>query len=385
MGTVEQWRLGPGPSVPASPIYGFTTEAELGFLRWYLATQYTGEGAVVELGCALGRSTLAMLEGLAANAAAASTRLFVYDLFEFDWWLLEQYREQSGAPAGSLVEGASFLEIFRSNLRRYEERLEIRPGDVTAQEWRGGSIGFLFVDIMKSWSIARAVIESFFPSLLPGRSLLVHQDYKHPFAPQILLTMYRLRDHFEPAWSVCGSGVSATVAFRCVRELGRGEIAAALEAGLCDLRSYTIGEIEAALDHALAIVAADPEADLVRAARTVIYADLLAERPEYSLPAAKEELVRRLVRDRARPYLVDGDAALEQSRWSAEISNLQAIRERLTAEIAELRATSERLEAGLSAAERGRREAQGKLDAVVGSRRYRLAGTLAKLVRPFRR
>ncbi|MGE0639837.1 MAG: class I SAM-dependent methyltransferase [Thermoanaerobaculia bacterium] len=371
MGTVEQWRLGPGPSVPASSIYGFTTEAELGFLRWFLATQYTGEGAVVELGCALGRSTLAMLEGLAANAAAASTRLFVYDIFEFDWWLLEQYREQSGAPAGSLTEGGSFLEIFRSNLRRYEERLEIRPGDVTAGKWSDGSIGFLFVDIMKSWSITRAVIEKFFPSLIPGRSLLVHQDYKHPFAPQILLTMYRLRDHFEPAWSVCGSGVSATVAFRCVREIGRDEIAAALEAGLCDLRSYTIGEIEAALDHALAIVAADPEADLVRAARTVIYADLLAERPEYSIPAAKEELVRRLVRERARPYLVEGDAALEQSRWAAEIASL--------------RATGDRLAAELSATDRGRREVQERLDAVMGSRRYRLAEALAKLARPFRR
>lgn len=304
MPRIERWTLRPEDESLASRIYGFTTEAELSFVRWYLATQFTGGGAAVELGTALGRSTAAMLEGLRGNPRAATTQLHAYDRFEFDWWLAEHYAKQSGVEASGVRTGDSFLRLFEANLGAFRDRVEIHAGDLSAHPWRGGAIEFLFVDIMKDWATTRTVLESFFPALEPGLSLLVHQDYKHPFSPQILLTMYRLREYFEPAWTICGSGVSASVAFRCVRKPTRSEIDAALARGLCELGSYTIAEIEAALDHALSIVEGDPEEEvvLVRAARTVIYAELLAERPDFARPAAEVELVRWLVQERTWPY-----------------------------------------------------------------------------------
>ncbi|MFN7942519.1 MAG: hypothetical protein U0X73_13055 [Thermoanaerobaculia bacterium] len=259
---------------------------------------------MVELESALGRSTLAMVEGLSRNAAATGSSVHVYDLMRFDWFLQQEYPKWF--PNGPAYEiGDSFEHLFWHYLEQHRDRVRLHAGDICQQRWEGGPIEFLFVDIMKTWAIAEVVIREFYPSLIPGRSLIVHQDYKHPFAPQVLLTMFRLRDAFDPVWSITGNGCSASVAFRLTRPLSREELRDMTGAGLTDLRSYRIGELDDAIDYALAIVAGDPpeEVGLVQAARSVALLDLMVARPEFVRAGSAYEAVRALALDRIRPFV----------------------------------------------------------------------------------
>lgn len=268
----------------ALQVLGWTTPSELAFVHEYLREHYTGRGAAVELGCAFGRSTVALLSGLVANPRAAGRHLDVYDLFELDWFLHREL-ERAGRAAGLAV-GDSFEPLVRRQIALWRERAHLHVGDIAASPWTGGPIEFLFIDIMKSWSAAAGVIRTFYPALLPG-ALVIQQDYKHPFAPQVLLTQHRLRHHFEPAWDICGDG-SASVAFRVVEPFASGEIEEALAAGLGDLAFYTIGEIETAFAAAVSLVAASPETERARllAARVVLFGELLGSHPESLAGAA---------------------------------------------------------------------------------------------------
>src|SRR5262249_49893454 len=70
----------------------------------------------------------------------------------------------------------------------------VHEGDITTTGWEGGPIDVLFLDVLKSWHINDAVHRDFFPSLVPGRSVVVHQDYgwgSHPWVP---VTVELMRD-----------------------------------------------------------------------------------------------------------------------------------------------------------------------------------------------
>jgi hypothetical protein len=74
----------------------------------------------------------------------------------------------------------------------------------------------LFVDIAKSWSLNEVVVRQFFPCLLPGRSVVVQQDYAFAFQPWIAITMEHLSDHFE---AVAFAEYNSVV-FVCTRAVG---------------------------------------------------------------------------------------------------------------------------------------------------------------------
>ena len=70
----------------------------------------------------------------------------------------------------------------------------VHEGDITQAGWDGGPIDVLFLDVLKSWEINDAVMRDFFPSLVPGRSLIVHQDYAGGYMPWIAIGVELLRD-----------------------------------------------------------------------------------------------------------------------------------------------------------------------------------------------
>jgi hypothetical protein len=84
----------------------------------------------------------------------------------------------------------------------------VHEGDITELGWSGGPIDVLFLDVLKSWEINDAVLRDFFPSLVPGRSVIVHQDYgwgEHPWVP---ITVELMRDSLVLVdWMEWGSHV----------------------------------------------------------------------------------------------------------------------------------------------------------------------------------
>src|SRR5262249_39080698 len=85
----------------------------------------------------------------------------------------------------------------------------------------GEGIEFLLVDVIKSAELARAVVQTFFPALLPGAAV-VQQDFAHYYTSWLHLIHYHLRDHFAPLLDLpesCG------LVFRLTRPLSRDEVA----------------------------------------------------------------------------------------------------------------------------------------------------------------
>ena len=163
-------------------------------LAWLAAEHCTGAGAIVDGGCFLGGSTLALAEGVRANPRAGeSARIDVFDLFEVEPYMVDLYF--SGA---SLSAGDSFRGEFDRVTSEVADLLEVHEGDLGATGWDGRPIELLFVDIAKTWSLNDVVVSQFFPCLIPGRSVVVQQDYAFAFQPWVAITMEYLSDYFEP-------------------------------------------------------------------------------------------------------------------------------------------------------------------------------------------
>jgi hypothetical protein len=61
--------------------FGMTSRQEQQWLRMYAAKRYRAVGAIVDLGCFLGATTIALAEGLQLNRKAKSKQIHAYDLF----------------------------------------------------------------------------------------------------------------------------------------------------------------------------------------------------------------------------------------------------------------------------------------------------------------
>lgn len=143
-------------------------------LLYALARDYAdGSGAIVDAGCFLGGSSAALLAGLRdRDHKWGGPPLFSYDLFQ-----VEDYTRDTFFAGHGLEIGDSFRRLYDENIAPFNAPHTVREGDIIELGWDGGPIDVFFVDILKTWTINKAVHESFFPSLVPGRSLIVHQDY----------------------------------------------------------------------------------------------------------------------------------------------------------------------------------------------------------------
>jgi hypothetical protein len=59
--------------------------------------------------------------------------------------------------------------------------------------WSGGPIEVLFLDLLKTWEINDAVLRDFFPHVVPGRTIIVHQDYGWGQLPWLQMTVELMR------------------------------------------------------------------------------------------------------------------------------------------------------------------------------------------------
>lgn len=194
---------------------GMTTGNEQTFCRNYAREQYTGAGEIVDLGCWLGATTVSFARGLRRNHALTREtrrkRIHSYDLFQ---WHPTMDREVAGTPLeGKFREGDSFLPEFESRTAEWAEYFSVNAGDLKAAPWAGGPIELLFVDAMKWPDTAAFILQSFYPRLIPGVSLVAHQDFGDFFTGWIHLIQYRLRACFEVVQEV---KKSSTVVFKLI-------------------------------------------------------------------------------------------------------------------------------------------------------------------------
>jgi SAM-dependent methyltransferase len=203
---LPEWRRRDVP-VACAGVPTMLTPDELRLLHYLAEERYTGEGAIVDAGCFLGGSTLALADGLRRNlwrrGAGEEKLIHTYDRFEIEGWTIGHFFDKSAQA------GESFKSIFDRNITPYASLVEVHPGDVRHWPWERGPVEILFIDAAKHWTVCDWVTWQFFPRLIPGKSLVIQQDYLyHHWVAWIHVTMEFYSEYFE---YVCDTGVNSVV------------------------------------------------------------------------------------------------------------------------------------------------------------------------------
>lgn len=171
---------------------------ERALLHWAARTGSTGAGSVIDAGCFLGGSTLALGLGLRDRDALAPAppgskpRIHSFDLFR-----IGEERERGYFDDDYPFEvGASTMRLYERNIAPIRDDVVVHPGDINELAQWDLHVGLLFLDIAKSWATNDTVVTRFFPRLAPG-AIVIQQDLVHFGHPWCAITMELLSDHFE--------------------------------------------------------------------------------------------------------------------------------------------------------------------------------------------
>lgn len=238
------------------------TANEQRLLHWLAGEWFEGVGSVVDAGCFLGGSTFALATGLTENRspAAREKSIHSFDLFSVTGgsWEGETLRGAFGLDAGQ-----SFLDIYRRGLADWIDRIVVHEGDLMEHTWNGEPIEILFVDIGKSHFLHDHLMRQWFTRLIPGRSIVVQQDFGWSYyhwgnvAMEVLKNRFARLDDIPSASRVylCVEPVSAEDVERaCYDSMWPEDKMAAMEAALQTVRG---GDFEPHLLYNLALVAHD--------------------------------------------------------------------------------------------------------------------------------
>jgi predicted O-methyltransferase YrrM len=164
---------------------------------WLANTQLNGKGCVVDAGSFVGASTLCFAAG-AANAGRTTYEgrriVHAYDYFKAVDEYVAKFIRNRFRP---IEKNESYLDVFEAQTAKYKDMITAHPGNFLEQTWCGDPIEILFIDIAKTAALNSHAIAEFFPHLIPGKSIVVHQDYFHCWHPYIHVAMEYFSDEFE--------------------------------------------------------------------------------------------------------------------------------------------------------------------------------------------
>lgn len=188
-----------------------------GHLLYYLARDYyRGKGVIVDAGSFLGRSAWFLARGIEANPHLAGPPGPIIHCF--DNFLVNEARTIKHIKQQFRVVlplGASTRHLFDTATRPIAQWLSVHEGDFHTYPWPPSPIEILFVDVAKSAALHRRLVELMFPCLIPGRSVVVHQDYHHPWLPYLHVAMEYLHEYFE----IVEPKIDDSAAFICTRSI----------------------------------------------------------------------------------------------------------------------------------------------------------------------
>ncbi len=250
-------------------LWSMTIARELAFCESYARECFSGEGKMVDLGCWFGATTFSLARGLMRNRRAKYNRVIeAFDLFIWNEWMVPA-AEQIKMPL-TYRDGESFYPQVQKLLEPYSEVVRLWQQDLMKYETTTEPVELLFIDAMKSWPLAKKIVTDFFPHLIPGRSVIVQQDFifHQPISATSHLLMWRLRDHFDWLHQIPRSG---SVAFVCKKQINAAELPD------LDPDSFSLKEIDLAYEYSRACVVEDDRRTHVEAAKLLF----LIERGHY--------------------------------------------------------------------------------------------------------
>jgi hypothetical protein len=166
-------------------------------LLYFLASEHWEDrGSVIDAGCFVGGSTTALALGVRdrqqRTGVPPQRKIHSYDLFQAEEWTIGNLLPATFTP------GQSFRPIFDENIRDIAELVEVHHGDITSRPWAGGPVEILFIDCAKTRQVCDFVTHQFFNALMPGRSIVIQQDYIwESWNAWIHITMEYYSDYFR--------------------------------------------------------------------------------------------------------------------------------------------------------------------------------------------
>jgi hypothetical protein len=202
--------------------YGQLTPLDRMAYFWAAKDFYTGAGSIVDAGALVGASTCILAEGVKQNGRRFSQSLVihVYDLFQDDAdgycanLLRGWYNEKKGREAVY-----DFEPHFRRNTAAYENLIRLYKGDITKQPYEDArGIEVLSIDVAKNADLMLHCAKAFFPKLIPGQSLILHQDYIYAYQPWLQVAMELMSDIVELVYDVPNHCTSIFAVKRAITE-----------------------------------------------------------------------------------------------------------------------------------------------------------------------
>jgi hypothetical protein len=266
---------------PKTPLYGMTTRWEQAYFRRYAQKEYSGQGEIVDLGCWLGSSTVALAMGLEKNRKVHEhkKRIHAYDLFIWDSRWEKTYRNipwKTKKPKN----GDTFVDEYMEIISPWKHLIQVYKGDLIKIGWNGKSaIEILHNDASKNWHLTNSILQNFYPSLIPGTSIVIEQDFAHYYTSWIHLIRYFFRDYFQP---ICHIPLSGSMIFRYIKPIPEEF----WQKGY-DFASFSPNDLDLAFDYSLSLVSKPSYPDVL-AAKVMLYIHLKdMDRAWYELQKAK--------------------------------------------------------------------------------------------------
>ncbi len=165
---------------------------------------YLGSGHMIDAGSFLGSSSLSLAEGLKANSLFRTIAdRIASPIVAYEIGMLP-------APPGAKTAitrhfgkykytlGESFVPILKENIAGHEDVIDLHIGDFLTETWPAEKpIEICFIDLARTNDLNVRCFQQLFPAFLPGRTLLVQQDFFFDRAPWIKVLMGYLEEHFE--------------------------------------------------------------------------------------------------------------------------------------------------------------------------------------------
>ena len=189
---------------------GMLSKGEMQMLFSATSRFFSGRGLIVDAGAFAGMSAYCLAKGLKHNGDLVSdgTVIHSFDIFKADDAYTRDYLKNvfftSQDVNGNRKEilyspdvGEDFLDVFWHQNHDNRSLIEVHQGDFLEKSWGKGGIEILFVDVCKTLRLQSHLLSSFFPSLIPGESVVIQQDYHHPYHPYIHVAMEVLEEYFQ--------------------------------------------------------------------------------------------------------------------------------------------------------------------------------------------
>ncbi len=206
---------------------GMITRAERALLYWLASTRYSGAGQIVDAGVFLGASTVALASGLADNSRREGFSMPSIHSYDIAIWVasMDRYLERPETRAALAahprpVAGESFSALLRTLLAPYLSSVALHLGDIVKLARAGRPVEIAFYDCLKTNTRDLAVFRAFAPHYLPGKSIILQQDYFYESA-----ACNKIRQEYFSGYFEYLGQVSTTAVFMAVRPIPEAMIA----------------------------------------------------------------------------------------------------------------------------------------------------------------